>query len=73
MTIIRRLLVHHSLMQAERSIDSLIAGFSNILCCPRPVDTLLSFAIAKGCLSRQLMGKGVCCLPSQIVLSCAVG
>ena len=40
MTIIRRLFAHHGLMQTQRSIDSLIAGFSNILCRPRPVDSL---------------------------------
>ncbi len=34
MTIIGRLFAHHGLMQAQRSIDGLIAGFSNILCCP---------------------------------------
>lgn len=71
MTIIGRLFIHHGLMQTQRSTDGLIAGFSNILCCPIPVDALSSFAIAKGCLSRQLMGKSVCRLHSQIVLSCA--
>ena len=73
MTIIGRLFVHHSFVQTERPIDGLIAGFSNILCCPCPVDTLLSFTIAKGCLSRQLVGKGVCCLHGQIMLPRAVG
>lgn len=69
MTIIGRLFAHHSSMQTQRSIDALIAGFSNILCCPCPIDTFLSFAIAQGCLSRQLVGQGVCCLHGKIVLS----
>jgi hypothetical protein len=34
MTIIGRLFAHHGLMQTQRSIDGLIAGFSNILCRP---------------------------------------
>ena len=33
-TIIGGLFAHHGLMQTQRSIDGLIAGFSNILCCP---------------------------------------
>ncbi len=73
MTIIGRLFAHHSLMKTQRSLDGLIAAFSNILCRPGPVDTLLSFAIAKGCLCRQLMGQGVCCLHGQIVLPRTVG
>jgi len=73
MTIIGWLFAHHGLMQTQRSVDSLIAGFSNILCRPRPVDSLLSFAIAKSCLSWQLVGESVCCLHGQIVLPGAVG
>ena len=34
MTIIGWLFAHHGLMQTQRSIDGLIAGFSNILCRP---------------------------------------
>lgn len=34
MTIIGRLFAHHGLMQTQRSVDILIAGFSNILCRP---------------------------------------
>ena len=34
MTVIGRLFAHHSLMKTQRSIAALIAGFSNILCCP---------------------------------------
>src|SRR6266571_9138553 len=73
MTIIRRLLAHHSSMQTQRSIDALIAGLPNIFCCECPIDALLSFAIAQGCLSRQLVRQGVCRLHGQIVLLCAVG
>ncbi len=73
MTIIGRLLAHHSSMQTKRSIDALIAVLPNVLCCPCPIDTLLSFAVAQGCLSRQLVGQGVCRLHGQIVLPRAVG
>ena len=73
MTIIRRLLAHHSSMQTQRSIDALIAGFPNIFCCECPIDALLSFAVAQGCLSRQLVGQGVCCLHGKIVLTRTFG
>ena len=73
MTIIGRLLAHHGSMQAQRPIDALIAGLPNIFCCPCPIDTLFSFAIAQGRLSRQLVGQGVCRLHGQIVLPRAAG
>ena len=73
MTIIGRLFAHHGSMQAQRSIDRLITGFSNILCCECPIDTLLSFAIAQGCLAQQLVGQSVCCLHGKIVLPRTVG
>ena|SRR5260370_39815929 len=55
MAVIGWLLVHHILVETQRAIDGLIAGYSNIFCGPRPVDALLSLAVAEERLSRQLV------------------
>ena len=45
MPVIGGLLAHHSLMQAQRPIDRLVASFSDVFCRPGPPDALLAFTI----------------------------
>ena len=66
-SIVRGLFAHHGLMEAECAVDALVAGFSDVFCGPRPVDALLSFAVAEECLAWKLVRKRVGDLHCEIV------
>ena len=66
-SIIRGLLAHHSLMESERTVDALVARFSDVFCGPCPVDALLSFAVPEECFAWKLVRKRVGGLHCEIV------
>ncbi len=72
-SIVWGLLIHHGLMETERAIDALIARFSDVFSGPRPVDALLSFAVAEESFTRKLVRKGVGGPHREIMQPCAAG